>query len=316
MHAEKVEATDAVALEVKLPSLDGIRVELADPIAVSEDDIWERIDEWLADASFKRARNAGETIAEDDIVTLNVAGFQNGELLKGTLMRDWEVRATPSTHLPGFFEALIGRKVDETVELDVTLSDDYQVEALRGETVSFHIVIQAAQHVRWGSLDDAVVLAKINKGATGEALVDAAANELEEESMFAAQRETEMRVLDAVLERTEINLPTELIEAEMLETYAASEGQALREAGADEEIQNGALMRFMSDDEERSSAAARLCNNAVLHAVAMRYNLTPSLRQVGIEASEKELQLSGLLDQARRQAALDFLVEKCTEKLN
>jgi trigger factor len=316
MHAEKIEATDAVALEVKLPSLDGIRVALADPIAVSEDDIWERIDEWLAEASFKRARNTGEAIAEDDIVTLNVAGFQNGELLKGTLMRDWEVRATPSTHLPGFFEALIGRKVDETVEFDVTLSDEYPVESLRGETVSFHVVIQAAQNVRWGSLDDAVVLAKINKGASAEALVDAAAAELEEESMFAAQRETEGRVLDAVLERTEINLPAELVEAEMLETYAASEGQALREAGADEETQNGALMRFMSDEDERSNAEARICNNAVLHAVAMQYNLTPSLRQVGIEASEKELLLSGLLEQGRRQAALDFLVEKCTEKLN
>jgi trigger factor len=316
MQAKQFEEQQAVALAVKLPGLDGIRVDVAEPDGITEGDIWERLDEWLAAASFKRDRSAGETIEVDDIVTLNVVGFKDGALLKGTLMRAWEVRVESVESLPGFFEALVGHKVGDIAQIEVTLAESYPVEDLRGQAVAFTVSIDAAQQVRWGSLDDAVVLARINKGSTADAVIEAAAAELEEESMFAAQRETEARVLDAVLGEAELDLSPELLEAEMMHVFAASEGQALQEMGLDQAMQNEALTRYMHDDDERLDVAVRICNNALLHAVATQYNLTPSLQQVGIEASEKELRLSGLWEQARRQAALDFLVEKCTNTLN
>ncbi len=307
------EPNQPTVVEVRLPSLPSIRVRAVAPEPVTEDDIWLRLDEWLQAASFKREKKEGEAVAEDDVVTLDVAGYRDGELVPGTLMQGWDVRVAPASHLPGFFEAIATATVGDTLNLTIELSTDYPIEALRGESIDFTVAVKAAQQVRWGSLEDPVVLGRLNKGSNSDAVIDAAATELEEESMFDAQRQSEALVLDAVIGASKFDLDEALVEAEMMLMFASHEGRLLMEMGAEEDDQVEALASFLQNDEQRVEAATRIARNAVLNAIAVTNNLTPSLARVGIDIDEKTLAQNDLLEHARRQAALDFLVEKCVE---
>jgi trigger factor len=220
---------------------------------------------------------------------------------------------TPVAHLPGLFEALMTSTVGATLNVPVVLPEDYPVEELRGQTLDFTVGVKAASQVRWGSLEDPVVLGRLNKGANIDAVIEAAAGELEEESIFDAMRASEARALEAVLNAAEVDIDPELVEAEMMQVFAGNQGRILEQMGAEQDEQNEALTSFMYNEDERTEVAVRLANNAILNAIAAQYDLTPSLLQVGIEADEKTLAQNNLLEHGRRQAALDFLMDRCVQ---
>lgn len=294
------------SVAVTLGPSDTIRLAPCPRAPIEEDDVLERIDEWLLAVASLRRRGAQELVEWGDVVVLDVLGVTAEGLLPDGVRKGWEVQVRPDDALPGFFEALVGRRPGSTVSVELTLpgDDDQPLH------VTFEMTVKEATALRWPSLDDPSVLAKLGKGSFDD-LVDAAVLELTEERQLDADLATEAAVVEALLERSDVQVDDELVELEMMTAWERTEGAALIALGLDAERRSAALTRFMHDPLEREACWQRLAQGALLDAVARERGLTPTLESYGVEFDPSQLEVHGLTALGSRQAALDVLVDTC-----
>jgi trigger factor len=216
---------------------------------------------------------------QGDFVVVDYSGRADGEQLEGAEGRDQLLELGTGRLLPGLDEALIGASAGERREAEVSFPEDGP-EHLRGRTATFDVTVNEVQAKRLPELDDELATEAAGFD-TLEELRDDVAKQLREADERAVEREFEQAVVDAVVQRAEIDVPEKLVHARahelVSETLSALERQGisreayLRIAGGDEE-------RLAHEAEPEASAALR--REAVLAAVA---------EAEGIEPTEEEL---------------------------
>ena len=210
-----------------------------------------------------------------DFVVVDYTGSAEGEQLEGAEGRDQLLELGTGRLLPGFDEALIGASVGDRREVEVTFPED-RTDELRGRTATFEVAVNEVQAKRLPELDDDFASEAAGFDTLDE-LRDDIAKQLREADERAVEREFEQAVVDAAVERAEIEIPENLVHARahelVSETLAALERQGisreayLRIAGGDEE-------RLAHEAEPEASAALR--REAVLAAVAEAESIEPS----------------------------------------
>ena len=84
------------------------------------------------------------TVSEGDSLRVDYAGYKDGEPFAGGTAADQEVVATSGTgYIEGFAEAYIGKPIGEEFSFEVTFPEDYGVDDLNGQTVTFVTTVHA-----------------------------------------------------------------------------------------------------------------------------------------------------------------------------
>lgn len=78
-------------------------------------------------------------IENGDRVTLNTQGFEKkgGEAIAETKVQEFPLVIGSGQFIPGFEEKLVGHKIGDVVEFDITFPKDYHSEAFKGRKVHF-----------------------------------------------------------------------------------------------------------------------------------------------------------------------------------
>ena len=76
-----------------------------------------------------------------DTVVIDFAGFLGEEQFKGGTATDYPLKLGSGTFVPGFEEQLIGAKVGESRDVNITFPQDY-VPNLAGKDVVFKVTIK------------------------------------------------------------------------------------------------------------------------------------------------------------------------------
>ncbi len=138
---------------VTLGTYKGIEVSVADP-AVTDADVEEQIAQILSQRKVEIEKD-GDTVETGDTVNIDYAGYKDGVAFEGgTGSTNLEIGS--GSFIDGFEDGLIGHKPGETVSLDLTFPDPYELNPdLAGQPVVFEVTINS--FMGDPELDDAFV---------------------------------------------------------------------------------------------------------------------------------------------------------------
>ena len=95
----------------------------------------------LGEYSGIEKETAGDTVKDGDTVNIDYVGKHNGEAFDGG-SGNYDLTIGSGTFIPGFEEGLVGVKVGETVDLDLTFPEEYENNPdLAGEAVVFTVTV-------------------------------------------------------------------------------------------------------------------------------------------------------------------------------
>ncbi|MCX5780606.1 MAG: trigger factor, partial [Firmicutes bacterium] len=142
----------AVKPEVVLGQLEGLEVSIP-AMTVSEADVDQRLDEMRARYA-KLVELIDEPSSSGDTVTIDFAGSIEGVPFAGGTSEEYQLELGSNTFIPGFEEQLIGLKVGDSKDVEVSFPVDYHAEDLAGKKAVFQTTIKKIEHRELRPLDD------------------------------------------------------------------------------------------------------------------------------------------------------------------
>jgi trigger factor len=306
---------------VEAPSLEGLRVAAPPMAPVTGEELYERFQELRQQAAPRRELARGEPVSEGHEVLLDVVGHTLGQLIPFSARTDWLTLVRPDPRMPGFFEALVGAPVGSSKEILLTFPPDYPVEAQRGMPARFIVEVKAARELSLPEEDSPEGLAMVGRGGTLEQVMQRIRQELLEERLAGARRQVREHVLDLLLERCEVEVPSELVDEELRRQWVTAEQPALQRWNVSPQELESALRVWQWDPGTRAEAERRLKVALVLGAIAAREKIQPGAKDLeefvtsmaGMGPMSREEWKKVLAsDRATAQRVQDFLVQVAT----
>ena len=165
-----------------------------------------------------RASELGDTLLMDVVRTARAKRLiaLPGETLpeeKPESMENVSVEIGSPANPPGFDDNLIGLTPGQEKHFDTTYPDDFTIEELRGQTVSYRATVKAIRKRVVPALDDD--LAKELGFDSVEALRDRVREDLQHEAEHASERHLRADLLKELSSRVAIELPASMVDREI-----------------------------------------------------------------------------------------------------
>lgn len=265
--------TAEVALkpEVTLGKYKGVEVEAVDT-AVTDEDVNAAMDK-------ERENNARTVTVEDravqekDVVTLDFEGFVDGVAFEGGKGENYPLTIGSKTFIPGFEEQLVGAKLNEEVEVNVTFPEDYQEDSLAGKAAVFKCTVKEIKEKQLPELDDEFASEVSEFETLAEYREDVKKN-LAEKKETEAKNQKEQKVIEAIIADAKMDIPDAMVlsqQRQMAEDFA----QRLQMQGLsiDQYFQFTGLTRESFLAQMKPQAENRIKTRLVLEAVAAAENM-------------------------------------------
>ena len=196
-----------------IPEVDLKKIKLEKLIAKADE---ASVDEALANlaetAQDFEDRKKGTKSKDGDQVTIDFLGKVDGEAFEGGAAEDYPLVLGSNSFIPGFEAQLVGVKVGEQVEVNVTFPAEYGAENLAGKDAVFECKIKAVKAPKPAEINDE--LAKKFGAEDLAALKGQISERLEAEYAGAARAVQKRHLLDALDKLVKFELPPSLVEAE------------------------------------------------------------------------------------------------------
>ncbi|MDA9998452.1 trigger factor [Planktomarina temperata] len=196
-----------------IPEVDLKKIKLDKMIAKADE---ASVDEALANlaetAQDFADRKKGTKSKDGDQVTIDFLGRVDGEAFEGGAAEDYPLVLGSNSFIPGFEAQLVGVKVGEEVEVNVTFPAEYGAENLAGKDAVFECKIKAVKAPKAAEINDELAT---KFGAEDLAALKGQISErLEAEYAGAARAVQKRHLLDALDKMVKFELPPSLVEAE------------------------------------------------------------------------------------------------------
>jgi trigger factor len=269
--------------DVPAPSIDGLKLERlsAEPDETAVDEQIKR----LADSN-KSWNDApkGHKAAEGDLVVMDFVGTVDGEKFEGGSGEDMQVEIGSGRLIPGFEDGMVGAKVGDKRDINVTFPADYPSEKVKGKPAVFAVTVKAVKQSGETKIDDdfakALGLQDIDQLRT--ILRDQQTQELNDLTRTHMKR----RLLDQLAASHDFPVPQSMVDAEYQSIMQQLQHEASHEADP-----AAALAEIETEASEYRTIAERRVRLGLLLSEIGQAN--------GIEVNQTEM--SRLVAQAAQQ---------------
>lgn len=281
-------------------------------------------DEVNAEIEGTRRRNARMLTVEDraaemgDTANINFDGFLDGERFDGGKADEYDLELGSNSFVPGFEEQIVGMKVGEEKDLNITFPESY-VEDLAGKDVVFKVKLNSLTTPELPELDDEFAKDVSEFDTLDEYKADVRANIAKRKD---EQVENKFRsdVLRQAVANMTVDIPAVMIDdkvEEMIRGYAANYGLSDRSIELDRLKQMMGLNDEIINSSLRPGAEFQVKNDVLVEAIVEAENIEVSdddvneyLKKVGEDVNAKPEDLINYF-------GMDFIKEECKkEKAN
>ncbi len=237
---ELVEFTAEVDVrpEFEVPDFESITVEVEQP-EVGDEQLETQLQ--TLRERFATQVDVDRPAAEGDVVTLDLVGSKNGEELAEATAEGITYTLGSGGMLDGLDEAVTGKSAGE----EVTFTSELVGGPLRGEQADIKVTVQKVQQQELPEIDDEFAQLVSEFDSVEEMKADLSEN-LVRMSRLEQAANARDKVLEAVIEKVEMDLPEKLIEAEVQARHEQINGQ-LAQAGL-------TLDQYLEDGETEQTA--------------------------------------------------------------
>lgn len=198
-----------VAPEVTVGEYKGISIPKAE-YNVSED----QVEEQLKRALERNARiEEKDTAAENgDIVNLDYSGSVDGVKFDGGTAEKYSLTLGSNTFIPGFEDQLVGVKKGDEKDVTVKFPEDYHADELKGKEAVFACKINSVSAKTVPAMDDAWAK-DVSEYSTLAEYRKSIEDNLREQAEKRARTENENAVINAIVDKSEADIPEVLIQS-------------------------------------------------------------------------------------------------------
>ncbi len=197
--------------EVKLGKYKGIELKKVE-YTVEEKDIDHEI-EHMQERNARLVNVEDRPVEKEDTVVIDFEGFVDGVAFEGGKAENHELVIGSNTFIPGFEDQIIGMKIDEEKDINVTFPEEYFSKDLAGKAAVFKVKLHEIKKKELPVVDDEFAK-DVSEFDTIKELKVSIKEKLEEENKNKAKYETEEVAIKAVCDNTEIDIPSGMIETE------------------------------------------------------------------------------------------------------
>lgn len=152
-------------------------------------------------------------VEANDTTVIDFEGFVDGVAFEGGKAENHELVIGSNTFIPGFEDQIIGMKIDEEKDINVTFPEEYFSKDLAGKEAVFKVKLHEIKKKELPEVDDEFAK-DVSEFDTIKELKASIKEKLEEENKNKAKYETEEEAIKTVCENTEIDIPSGMVEME------------------------------------------------------------------------------------------------------
>lgn len=313
--------------EVELGDYKGLEVEKFET-EVTEEELTEAINADLARKAELVVKEDGE-VAEGDVVNLDFDGYVNEEAFEGGKAEGYDLEIGSGQFIPGFEEQLVGTKVGDEKDVNVTFPEEYHAEELAGKEAVFKVKINEVKAKEVPELDDEMAKELDESVDSVDAYKTKYRSDLEEQKKLQAENDTKESLVMQAVENAKVDIPEAMINTELDRMMQEFE-QRIAQQGLNLDL----YFQFSGQTEEqlkesmKADAEQRVKTNLTLAAIAKAENievsdadvdaeLTKMSEQFGMSVEDIKAALGNgdvLKDDLRIQKAIDVLVSESKTK--
>jgi trigger factor len=236
---------------------------------------------------------------EGDWAVIDHEGTIDGAPFEGGKAEGVTVKVAPGSISEGNLEALKGKKLDETVELDEPFAADHRVEELRGKVAHMKVTLRALKTRQLPALDDALAKEVGIEGIeTLDALRARIRADLEKREKRRAESEAKDALVKAALAKNEFEVPPALVERAI---DAMLEGAAERFARSGIDIRKLELDFARMRADMRDQALLQVRGALLLEAIADAEKIEVTDEDLQAEAARIAEELGAPLAKVQQQ---------------
>ena len=243
------------------------KLEIALPICeVTDADVDKMIENLRSQqSSFKEVDRKALT---DDQVNIDFEGFLGDEKFEGGEAEGFDLVLGSNQFIAGFEEGLTGLKAGEKTSLDLEFPTPYQNKELEGKSVRFEVTINKVSEPELPELNDEFFKRFGTEEGGLEAFRKNIRENLERESDQRVKNQAKTRVLNALYDANQLDLPQSLVKSET-EQLMESSKQRLAQQGLPAE-QLDSLDKDTFDEEAKKRVALGLLMSEIIKTNEMK----------------------------------------------
>ncbi len=251
----ELEISIAMRPEIKLEGYKDLIPDFKKP-SVTKEEEEKRLTEMLESIATLKPIKDNRALKKGDFALFDFEGFLNGEPFAGGKAEGYTLEIGSGQFIPGFEEGMIGMKVDEERDIEVTFPENYNSSDLAGKDVIFKVkLLEIQEKVVPADLDEEV-LKKLLPGEekpTEKLLKEKIKEQLENEKLAKLyQEEVKPKYVEALVKKYKIDLPKNIVEQEV--DMAFRNGLASMSQEEIEKISNDADAAKEKREEYRKDA--------------------------------------------------------------
>lgn len=210
----------------------------------------------------------GATVANDDFITLDFKGEVDGVAFAGGEGKDYPLQIGSHSFIDTFEDQLVGLKVGEEKDVNVTFPEEYHAKDLAGKAAVFHCKINSIKHKEMPELTDEFV-----KASTSYESIEDMKAKLRENIEKNAQREADTKRRNEILKQATDNITVDIPEV-MVENRVSNMIQELSVNLENQGMNLDAYLKYANMDmaklreQYKESAAIAVKTDLMLDAVA------------------------------------------------
>jgi trigger factor len=264
-------------------------------------------------------------IQTGDYVIVDYEAKVGGKPLEGGKAIDFTVEVGSGQFIPTFEEKLIGLRLEEEKEIEVSFPADYGYQKWAGKTISFHVKIKEIKAKILPPLDDEFAK-DLGDYSSLDELKAKLKGEVEKEKALALEQQLRDQVVDQLLEANPFEVPESLVEEQAKAMVSdtklrlAAQGVVLKNLGVSEEKLQG---------DYRAMAQKQVKAFLILEKIASQEGIAVTdeeadnrLKEMSerthqpFDAVKRYYEKNGLLPEVKagilRDKTLNFLLEKAS----
>ena len=222
-----LKAEGFVKPEVTIENYKGIEAKKK-AVRITKEAIEQEIDK-IRDRNARFVQESEEAIKDGDTITLDFEGFVDGVAFEGGKGENYELKIGSGSFIPGFEAQIVGQKIGEGFDVNVTFPEDYSAKDLAGKAATFKCTVKSLKQLP--ELDDEFVKDVSEFDTVDEYKADVKAK-LSERAKAEAEREVENNLAEKLMELLVAEIPEPMFEAET-ENYLRDYDTRLRSNGLD-----------------------------------------------------------------------------------
>lgn len=310
--------------EITLGEYKGLAVEKIDE-AVTDEDLNQYLETMRSKhATIEEVTDPEATVQIGDSVLMDFCGKLNGEIFPGGTAAGYTLGIGSHTFIPGFEEQMVGMKIGEEKNLDVTFPEDYGEASLAGKAVVFEVKVNGIKRQTLAPLDDEFAK-DVSEFDTLEELKADVREKLAESKKEAVKMQYKAAVTELVTKDTDVLPPESMVEAEA-DNYLNDIAFQMRQQGIPLEkyleLTNGSMDDVKAECHTRAEEFVK--QRLVLEAIAEKENIDVTEEEVDQEFAKLAEMYQQPVEQVKQiftmqgQAAAikrNVLLEKVTDFL-